>query len=144
MSGRREPMVGGEAGAPEIEGMGHSTEVVGSISGSFGIETHDRPYQRPWSGPACDEEKGGCGGTKTRKTNSGKDKEERPLTKRQCQDCGRRFTTIEVEVPAKFSEVDVEHRRRQREAKRRKNGWQASTRDHGHKPKSITVEVRVR
>jgi hypothetical protein len=82
--------------------------------------------QQPWSGPECP----ACGGTRTPVRNSGKDKDGRPLRDRRCGDCGTGFTTIEQVVmgghgPVPFALVDVEHRRRKRESKRRRFGWNA-------------------
>lgn len=87
--------------------------------------------QAAWSGPECPS----CESNQTPVRTSGKDKDDRPLRERVCADCGEAFTTIEQVVrfaggvlagqPVQFALIDVEHRRRKRENKRRRFGWAA-------------------
>lgn len=117
-----------------------------SLSGSFGheVDRSGRRRQAPWSGPACTNED--CGSTRTKVRTSGRDEDERPLRERVCQDCGTAQVTIEVPVrvisggdtsPVRFAEVDVEHRRRKRESKRRRFGW--SPQPFAQRAKSVPI-----
>ena len=129
--------------------MSDTERAVALTSGTVSVEPrirHDR-RQSTWSGPECPNEE--CGSTRTPVRTSGKDLEDRPLRERVCADCGQVFTTIEQVIlfgtglgphggqPVKFSLVDVEHRRRRRESKRRRFGWQAGGR------MLITRQVRI-
>ena len=103
-----------------------------TTTGSFGFEVDRtrRPGQAPWTGLACPDPD--CGGTKTKVRTSGRDEDDRPLRERVCADCGQAFVTVETyvvpiggpNIPVRFAEVDVEHKRRARESKRRRFGWQ--------------------
>lgn len=107
---------------------------VGSLSGTVGAyepRLSAPRRQQPWSGTECPNED--CGSTNTPVRTSGRDAQEHMLRERVCRDCGQVFTTIEQVVlitggpqsgePVKFALIDVEHRRRKRESKRRRFGW---------------------
>jgi hypothetical protein len=122
-----------------IQSHGWNTPVrahgaVGVATGTVGGYERPAPKrQAAWTGPECPNPD--CGSTKTPVRTSGKDVYERPLRARRCENCGTTFTTIEQVVlfeggpqhdaPVPFALVDVEHRRRKRESKRRRFGWQA-------------------
>lgn len=109
--------------------LGPGIDAESVTSGGFGVDVRRGHRQAPWSGYECQNED--CGGTRTKVRTSGRDSEGRPLRDRVCQDCGTAFVTVETVVvayggdtaPVRFAEVDVEHRRRKRENKRRKFGW---------------------
>lgn len=112
----------------------HMGRIRSVTSGTVNVEPRpSAKRQASWSGPECPNPE--CGGNHTPVRTSGRDIEDRPLRDRVCADCGSSFTTIEQVVlfaggadagkPVPFALVDVEHRRRKREAKRRRYGWQA-------------------
>lgn len=105
--------------------------------GSLSFEAHPSGRtQKPWSGPECPS----CGSVVTKVGTSGKDMDDRPLRDRRCRDCGASFVTVEAVVPdVKFSEVDVEHKRRARESKRKRFGWT----EHRDRQKRLTRKVIV-
>ena len=144
------------AGAPAIplaDAVGHSREnkrfdlgSQGLAVGSFGWEPHERTARRPRGGPICPDQD--CGGRLTKSVQSGRDLRDRPLRQRRCTECGAEWVTVEEIIRtregdlAKFSEVDVEHKRQAREWKRRANGW--SAKGSTAKPRAISGSMTIR
>jgi transcriptional regulator NrdR family protein len=94
------------------------------------------------SGAPCPE----CESIHTRTLNSGYTDEGYRLRRRRCIDCDApSFLTVEVHVPATWTELETSYRLKQREYFRRKQGYQGRTSlARTRQTASLDVRVNVR
>lgn len=110
----------GTTGAGQISGQGVSTGSAFAAGDNL-VRGRSRRRPRVAAGPPCPHPS--CGAPLGKSLLSGRDTKGRPLRNRRCDNCGRRVVTVEMVVPAKFSEVDDYHFRIAARAKRERYGW---------------------
>ena len=74
--------------------------------------------------------------------NTGYTKDDLPIQQRRCKDCGHRFTTAVVTIPASFFRINQHRKDWQGIHRRQKNGWRYGSRTRAY-PSSPTVKIVV-
>ena len=86
-----------------------------------------------------------CGSTRVRVVLTGADEADRMLRLRKCEECGAKFTTIEVLSPVSIYRLDVVRKWRNRMRMRELRGYHGGLGGNPGAPApSVTVAVSVR
>lgn len=86
-----------------------------------------------------------CGSIAVRCMLTGADEDDRPLRLRRCEECGHRFTTVEVLAPASIYRLDVHRKLRNRMRMRERRGYHGGVSGAKAKPMPrLVVSVSLR
>lgn len=85
-----------------------------------------------------------CGSIRVRCLMTGATEDDMPLRLRRCEECGHKFTTVEVLAPLSFYRLDVHRKLRNREKMRERRGYHGMRSGTYRRPQPVLkVKVKV-